>query len=30
MTTKEMTELIDITQNLCAELGISYWEYEYD
>ena len=30
MTTKEMTELIDITQNLCAELGISYWGYEYD
>ena len=30
MTTKEMTELIDITQNLCAELGISYWGFEYD
>ena len=30
MTTKEMTELIDITQSLCAELGISYWGYEYD
>ena len=30
MTTKEMTELIDITQNLCAELGIRYWGYEYD
>jgi hypothetical protein len=28
MDTKEMTELIDITQNLCAELGISYWGYE--
>lgn len=30
MTTKEMTELIDITQNICAELGISYWGFEYD
>lgn len=30
MDTKEMTELIDITQNLCAELGISYWGYEYE
>ena len=30
MTTKEMTELIDITQNLCAELGISYWGFDYD
>ena len=30
MTTKEMTELIDITQNICGELGISTWGYDYD
>ena len=30
MDTKEMTELIDVTQNLCAELGISYWGFDYE
>ena len=30
MTTKEMTELIDITHQICGELGISTWGYEYE
>ena len=30
MDTKEMTELIDITQPICGELGISTWGYEYE
>ena len=30
MDTKEMTELIDITQQVCGELGISTWGYDYE
>lgn len=30
MDTKEMTELIDITHQICGELGISTWGYEYE
>ncbi len=30
MNTKEMTELLDITLQLCGELEIPTWEYEYE
>lgn len=30
MNTKEMTELLDITLQLCGELGIPTWGYEYE
>ena len=30
MDTKEMTELLDITLQLCGELGIPTWECEYE
>ena len=30
MNTKEMTELLDITLQLCGELGIPTWGWEYE
>lgn len=30
MNTKEMTELLDIALQLCGELGIPTWGYEYE
>lgn len=30
MDTKEMTELIDITYQICGELGISTWGFDYE
>lgn len=30
MSTKEMTELLDITLQICAELGIPTWEFDYE
>ena len=30
MTTKEMTELLDITLQICGELGIPTWGWEYE
>ena len=30
MNTKEMTELVDITLQLCGELNIPTWGYEYE
>lgn len=30
MNTKEMTELLDITIQLCGELNIPIWRYEYE
>ena len=30
MNTKEMTELLDITLQLCGELNIPTWGYEYE
>ena len=30
MNTKEMTELLDITLQLCGELGIPTWGFEYE
>ena len=30
MNTKEMTELLDITLQICGELGIPTWGWEYE